>query len=54
MAENDESQAETNGEETQESNDTGRQAKTWYPYITKVQFEKFLFHCKSCHLVSFL
>lgn len=47
MAENDESQAETNGEETQESNDTGRQAKTWYPYITKVQFEKFLARLES-------
>jgi len=47
MAENDESQAETNGEETQETNDTSRQAKTWYPYITKVQFEKFLARLES-------
>ena len=47
MAENDESQAETNEEKTQESNDTGRQVKTWYPYITKVQFEKFLARLES-------
>ena len=47
MAENDASQAETNGEENQESSDGGRQAKTWYPYITKVQFEKFLARLES-------
>ena len=47
VAENDESQAETN-EERQESNDTGRaKVKTWYPYITKVQFEKFLARLES-------
>ena len=27
--------------ETDQENDS-QQAKTWYPYITKVQFEKFL------------
>ena len=47
MAENDASQAETSGEENQESSDSGRQAKTWYPYITKVQFEKFLARLES-------
>lgn len=47
MAENDASQAETNGEGNQESSDSGRQAKTWYPYITKVQFEKFLSRLES-------
>ena len=47
MEENDASQAETNVEENQESSDSGRQAKTWYPYITKVQFEKFLARLES-------
>ena len=47
MAGNDASQAETSGEENQESSDSGRQAKTWYPYITKVQFEKFLARLES-------
>ena len=47
MAENDASQAETNGEENQESSDTGRQAKNVVSIHTKVQFEKFLARLES-------
>ena len=47
MAENAASQAETNGEKNKESSESSRQAKTWYPYITKVQFEKFLARLES-------
>ncbi|MGY8823287.1 MAG: DUF5343 domain-containing protein [Candidatus Latescibacterota bacterium] len=45
MEETNEAQADAPEDENQESN--GRQAKTWYPYITKVQFEKFLARLES-------
>ena len=45
MEEANEAQADAPEEENQEAN--GRQAKTWYPYITKVQFEKFLARLES-------
>ncbi|MFT7693362.1 MAG: hypothetical protein ACI8P2_001990, partial [Candidatus Latescibacterota bacterium] len=45
MEETNEAQADAPEDESQESN--GRQAKTWYPYITKVQFEKFLARLES-------
>ena len=35
-------EATENQEENQENAPAGNQAKTWYPYITKTQFEKFL------------
>ena len=41
MEEAHEESAETSAEEGQEENGS-KQGKTWYPYITKVQFEKFL------------
>lgn len=47
MEEANEAQADAPEEENQESNGSGRQAKTWYPYITKVQFEKFLSRLES-------
>ena len=47
MEEANETQADAPEEENQESNGSGRQAKTWYPYITKVQFEKFLARLES-------
>ncbi len=42
MEEANEPQADAPKEEDQDSNNNGRQSKTWFPYITKVQFEKFL------------
>jgi chemotaxis protein histidine kinase CheA len=51
MEETSESQTETpeeeNHEEGQDANGNSRQGKTWYPYITKVQFEKFLSRLES-------
>ena len=41
MEEAHEESAETSTGEGQEENGS-TQGKTWYPYITKVQFEKFL------------
>ena len=38
--------AEAAAEEGQDENG-GKQGKTWYPYITKVQFEKFLSRLES-------
>ena len=38
--------AEAAAEEGQDENGT-KQGKTWYPYITKVQFEKFLSRLES-------
>jgi hypothetical protein len=34
-------------EQTQETQTNGKQSRTWYPYITKVQFEKFLSRLES-------
>jgi hypothetical protein len=45
MEEANESQADAPEKENEESN--GRQTKTWFPYITKVQFEKFLSRLES-------
>lgn len=47
MEESNEPQAEASEEEVQDGGDGGRQTKTWYPYITKVQFEKFLARLES-------
>lgn len=47
MEESNESQADASEEEVQDSGEGGRQTKTWYPYITKVQFEKFLSRLES-------
>ncbi len=47
MEETNEAQEGAHEEGDQESNGSGRQAKTWYPYITKVQFEKFLARLES-------
>lgn len=46
MEESNEPQADASEEEVQDG-DGGRHTKTWYPYVTKVQFEKFLARLES-------